>query len=148
VVCTSAGVFLGAGARPRRGGLSSSRRAWYGRRMPFGGAPMPHACWRVFGLNSYIVTVCPEREPRSVVPKRNAQDRVADGGWYAWFWSRQAPSGSLTEAALGNPVQACDSQRTGLAPVPRQIWARQRVRATTGLRPGRTRTGPTGFSKS
>jgi hypothetical protein len=24
------------------------------------------------------------------VPKRNAQDRVADGGWYAWFWSRQA----------------------------------------------------------
>ena len=45
------------------------------------------------------------------MPKRNAQDRVADGGWYAWFWTWQALDARRTGSTLPNSY--LDGRTTG-----------------------------------
>ena len=49
-----------------------------------------------------VCAKCPDGSQRAL-SKKIAQDRVADGGWYAWFWTRLAldPAGGRVTVATG-----------------------------------------------
>ena len=65
-----------------------------------------------FGIETiYCVHTVSLRRTQRAVPKRNAQDRVADGGWYAWFWTRQALDARRTGSTLPNSY--LDGRTTG-----------------------------------
>ena len=49
--------------------------------------------------------------------KRNAHARVADGGWYAWFWARQARDAGRQRAELVSAQHATRLNRIGDAEV-------------------------------
>ena len=46
--------------------------------------------------NIYSVHKVSMRETQHALSKKIAQDRVADGGWYAWFWTRFVLDARLT----------------------------------------------------
>ena len=46
--------------------------------------------------NIYSVHKVSMRETQHALSKKIAQDRVADGGWYAWFWTRLVLDACLT----------------------------------------------------
>ena len=62
--------------------------------------------------NKYSVPYAVPQEPRAVT-KRNAHARVADGGWYAWFWARQARDAGRQWAELASAQHATRLIRIG-----------------------------------
>jgi hypothetical protein len=68
--------------------------------------------------NKYSVPYAVPQEPRAVT-KRYAQARVADGGWYAWFWARQARDAGRQRAELVSAQHATRLNRIGDAEVGR-----------------------------